>query len=139
MAFTSYAAAADVDSYLAGAKDGLWGGVTADVEDSLARAAKKINERLRGLDRFSDDGVPIAQESDGAYAEVLVQLNVYMAIQNQLKSTQGGEVFEDKWKWLFVEIRDIWKAIEDGKYKFGSEPAESSSGAKAIELGRSSP
>lgn len=143
MPFTSYADAGDVEVYVKGSIVGLWGGDditdTADTIDSLGRAAREINDKLRGLDRFSADGVPIEAEDDGSYAEILIKLNVYTAVYNQVASTHAGEIFEDHWKWLRDSLALIWKGIKSGEYQFGSEPDEATSGSKVFEIGRSSP
>lgn len=139
MAFTSYATAAEVEIYVPTATAGLWGGVSVNLTASLARAAREINEVLGGLDRFADGTLPIAVDDDGLYPEVLIKLNVYVAVFNQVAGTHAGEIFEDHWVWLSRMIRDIYRGIEGGKYRFGSEPDAASSGSQVIELGRASP
>lgn len=135
-AFTSYAEAADVEEYVRGATAGLWGDVDNDLTASLVRAAREINERLAGLDRIT---VPVEEGEDG-YAEVLIKLNVYVAVYNRVASTHAGEIFEDNWKWLRAMIADIYKKIEDGVFRFGTDDDEAiSSGTRVFEIGRASP
>ena len=136
MPFTAYATAEDIEEYVLGASEGLWGGSAEDAESSLARAAKEINERLGGLDRIST--VPI-EEGDDGYAEVLIKLNVYMAVYNRVAAVSAGELFEDNWEWIRILINQIWSNIEKGIYRFGDAPEESSASAKMIHLGRATP
>lgn len=136
MPFVSYATKADVDVYVPGASADLWASDESAITGALQRAARKINERLEGMDRFSV--IPVLAEDDGNYAEVLVELNVYLAVWARVKGLYAGEAFEDQWAWLRVSIREIWADIESGKYSFGSEPKSATAGAYVLETRRSS-
>lgn len=138
MPFTAYATSDDVEKYIKGAVEALWIADSTDVDNSLARASREINEKLRGLERFADGGVPIDTEDDGSYAEVLIKFTVYTAVYNQLASTRAGELFEEHWKWLIQVLKDIWSGIKKGEYQFGPDPASSAS-ARVFEIGRKSP
>jgi len=74
MSFTSYALVADISAYVPDALADLWSDDEDDALDALQRAARAINDRFRGMDKF--DTVPIEEEDDG-YAEILIELNVY--------------------------------------------------------------
>lgn len=136
MAFVSYAQADDVDVYVPGITAQLWDNEAQDIEDSLKRAARKINEWLRGLDRFKDSTIPVAEEGDGEYAEILIELNVYMAIWQVVSGTMAGEAFEDHWNWVAAKIRDIKTGIRKGEYSFSAEPGKASGGSPSVTLQR---
>lgn len=136
-AFT-YATAEDAEVYLPNVTSELWAGDSDALNASLVRASKEVNERLGGLDRFSEADLPIEEGEDG-FPEVLIKITVYTALYNQVCGTHSGELFEDHWRWLFTVIRDIWIALEKGVYRFGQNPDASSSGSSAITLGRASP
>lgn len=127
MAFTSYATVTDINAYLQNAVADLWGEDEDRAEDALVRAAREVNERLLGLDRFADDDIPLPVESDGKYAEVLIRLNVYHAIWLQVSSAYAGEAFERHWDWLRIAMNQTWARIEEGMYKFGGEAGDSAS------------
>jgi hypothetical protein len=138
MSFTSYARATDVEEYAPGMVAQFWGGKIDEVDHALSRASRKINEWLRGLDRFSDGDVPVAQESDGSYAEVLVELTVYMAAWAKVRGELAGEAFEDHWSWLPAGIRELKGDIARGQYSFGSDGDKASSGSPFVVLRRGS-
>jgi len=137
MAFSAYATVEDIRAYVPTAIDDLWEHDETQARDSLVRAAKKINERISGLDRFSV--VPIAVEDDGGYAEILIELNVYEALWIRVSGIYAGEAFEETWAWIRIRLGQIWKGVEDGTFSFGSEPEAASSGSVAIYTRRSSP
>lgn len=137
MPFTSYATPEDVEHYVPGAVSELWHGSREDVEASLVRAARKINEELTGLDRF--DTIPIEAEDDGLYAEVLIELTVYVSVMDRIRGIQAGEPTTDEaWKPFSDRYNFLWEGIRDGRYSFGSEPDDASSGATVVYLSRQS-
>lgn len=135
----AYAGEADVSAYIPAAVEEIWGGDIDMVTDSLDRASNKIDDRLRGLDRFSDDEIPVAAES-GSYPEILIKLNVYEAVWQRVTGTRAGEAFEEHWSWIPSTIRDIWGAIEAGRYAFGESGEEGATqGSYSVGLRRKSP
>lgn len=138
MPFTSYATISDMEEYAPGMADQFWGSDSTKVADALSRASRKVNEWLRGLDRFEDGDIPVAQESDGSYAEVLIELTVYMAVWAKVKGEMAGEAFEDHWAWLPAGIREIKSEISKGAYSFGGSGGEASAGSPFIVLRRRS-
>lgn len=136
MPFTSYAEPADVEAYVPSASRDLWGGDKNAVQDSLTRAAKRINERFGGLDRFTT--IPIEVEDDEEYAEILIEFNVYEAILSRVYGVYSGEDAEDYWRQFAQRYSMIWTGIVEGEYVFGALPEEASHDDKIIYLGRSS-
>lgn len=136
MPFTAYATPADVEAYVPSATRDLWGGDRDAVQDSLERAARRLNERFGGLDRYTT--IPVEAEEDGNYAEVLVQMNVYEAIVVRVSGIQAGEAFEEYWRPFVTHWQSLWTGIVEGEYSFGSLPEETSAADKIIYLGRAS-
>ena len=136
MSFTAYAATSDVEHYIPGATRDLWQHDATEVASALAKAARQMNERLGGLDRFATSSIPMAVEDDGAYAEVLIQLNVYEAVLAKVMGTHAGENL-DHWRTWIIRKNHLWDGIESGRYRFGAEPAVAS-GSKTVTMGRSS-
>lgn len=137
MAFDAYATVDDIRAYVPTAIDDLWEHDEVRAKDSLVRAAKKINERFSGMDRFTI--IPIEEETGGGYAEVLIELNVYEALWIRVSGIYAGEAFEDTWAWIRIRLSKIWEGIEGGKFSFGSEPEAAGGGGIAIHTRRASP
>lgn len=133
----AYADRTDVAGYVPMAVSEIWGGSTSACDDSLDRAYRKINEWLRGLDRFDDADIPVAAQDDGSYPEVLIELNVYMAIWLRVSGTHAGEIFDDTWQWVQTHIRNAKRDIESGKFRFDSSENASTAGSKLLSLRRS--
>jgi len=137
MAFDAYATVGDIRAYVPTAIDDLWEHDEPTAKDSLVRAAKKINERFAGMERFTI--IPIAVEDSGDYAEVLVELNVYEALWIRVSGIYAGEAFEDTWAWIRIRLNQLWSGIEAGTFSFGSEPEAAAGGGIAIHTRRVSP
>lgn len=135
----AYATRTDLAGYVPMALSEIWANDTTACDDSLDRAYRKINEWLGGLDRFEDGDIPIAAQDDGSYPEVLIELNVYMAIWLRISGTHAGEIFDDTWQWVQVHIRNAKRDIEGGKFRWDADPDASSTGSKLLGLTRSSP
>lgn len=137
MAFIAYATVEDIRSYVPTAIADLWEHDEDAARDTLRRAAKKINERLGGMERFTV--VPVETEDDGSYAEVLIETNVYEALWLRVTGVYAGEAFEDHWAWLRLRRNELWKGIEEGTFSFGSEPEAAAGGGVAVHTKRASP
>lgn len=138
MPFTSYATRTDVDHYIPNITHQLWDSDGSDVDTALVKAARKINEYLRGLNRIPDNEIPIGLESDGSYPEVLIELNVYEAVWQVVTGTMAGEAFEDHWSWVAAKVRDLKMAIRDGAYSFAATSTDVGSSSTVVQLGRNS-
>ena len=138
MPFTSYAVRADVDHYIPNITHELWAGDGTDVDTSLVKSARKINEFLRGLNRIPNSEIPIGLEDDGSYPEVLIELNVYIAVWQVVTGTMAGEAFEEHWAWVAAKVRELKKAIRDGDFSFGATSVDAGSSSTVVSLGRNS-
>ena len=136
MSFTSYASRADVDLYIPNITHQLWESEGADVDASLVKAARKINEFLRGLNRIPDADIPIIVEADGGYPEALIELNVYSAVWMVVTGTMAGEAFEDHGSWVAAKVRDLKDGIRDGEYTFGTGDSDLGTSGSVVSLGR---
>jgi len=137
MSFVAYATVEDIRAYVPTAIDDLWEHNEVKAKESLRRAAKKINERFGGIDRFTV--IPIAVEDDGSYAEVLVELNVYEALWMRVSGVYAGEAFDEQWAWIRIRLNVLWTGIEGGVFSFGSEPEAAAGGGVAVHTRRVSP
>jgi len=138
MPFTAYATRADVDHYIPNITHELWSSDGADVDLALSKAARKINEFLKGLNRIPDSEIPLGLESDGAYPEVLIELNVYEAVWQVVTGTMAGEAFEDHWSWIAAKVRDLKMGIRDGAYSFGPVETDIGTNSTLVSLARNS-
>jgi hypothetical protein len=138
MPFTDYATRADVDHYIPNITHELWGSDGADVDLALTKAARKINEFLKGLNRIPDSEIPLGLEDDGAYPEVLIELNVYEAVWQVVTGTMAGEAFEDHWSWVASKVRDLKMSIRDGVYTFGPADTDIGTNSTLVSLARNS-
>ena len=138
MPFTSYAVRADVDLYIPNLTHELWSGDGSDVDASLSRAARQINEFLRGLGRVANDEIPVGLEADGSYPEVLIELNVYLAVWQVVTGTMAGEAFEDHWAWVAAKLNDLKRGIREGEYSFSALTQDIGSASSIVSLSRNS-
>jgi hypothetical protein len=137
MAFVAYATVDDIRAYVPTAVDDLWEHDEDKAQDSLRRAAKKINEQLGGMERFTV--LPIEEEVGGGYAEILIELNVYEALWVRVSGIYAGEAYDDNWAWIRMRLNNIWGGIEAGDFSFGSEPEAAAGGGVAVHTRRASP
>ncbi len=123
----AYATRSDIAEYMPHVVEDIWGNDESAVDSALENAFRSINETLRGLDRFKDSDIPIANEDDGKSPETLVKLNVYEAVWQGVTGVYAGEVtFEDNWGWVRREINVMWQGVRDGRYAFGADPSAAS-------------
>jgi len=137
MTFNAYAAVEDIRAYVPTAIDDLWEHDEVKAKDSLRRAAKKINERFSGMDRFTV--IPIEEETGGGYAEILIELNVYEALWVRVSGIYAGEAYDEAWAWIRIRLNGIWSGVEAGKFSFGTEPEQASGSSVAVHTRRASP